>query len=899
MKSKYHTFQRLPAVTRPNKPCLHTSISQFFLARFFCLPPPKFPRRNLFTSPLSSTSLYQTTPLIKKTFSHIFQECAEQRTPHLGKQAHARMITSNFIPTVFVTNCLIHMYIKCSNLDYARQVFDRMPQPDTVSWNAMIFGYTSCGLVGTAQSIFDRMPERDAISWNSLISGYLENGDCWVSVDLFLRMGRTGVRPDRTTFAVVLKSCSALEDYELGIQTHCLAVQTGFDIDVVTGSALVDMYAKCKRVEDSHWFFNEMPERNWVSWSALIAGYVQNNMLMDGLQLFLEMQQAGVGVNQSTYASVLRSCAGLSSLKLGCQIHGHAIKSNFGSDTIVGTAVLDMYAKCDALCDARKVFTSMPKHSMQSWNAMIVGYVRNNRDLDALVLFSLRQSSGFSIDEISLSGAFSACAGIERHLEGTQVHSLAIKTGFESNICVVNAVLDMYGKCGALVEAQKVFDEMDQRDAVSWNAIIAAHEQNGSDDQTLLHFSQMLHSGLNPDEFSYGSILKACASSQSLGSGMEIHSQIIKSGLGLDSFVGSALVDMYCKCGVLEEAEKLHERLDNQTMVSWNAIISGFSLQKQSEEAQILFSQMLDMGLKPDNFTYATVLDTCANLATIGLGRQIHAQIIKQELQRDAYISSTLLDMYSKCGNMQDSLLMFERTPERDYVLWNAMISGYAQHGLGLEALNIFEQMQIENVRPNHTTFLTVLRACGYMGLFDEGYHYFHLMIHEYELSPQLEHYACMVDIIGRSGQIDDALKLIHDMPFEADAVIWRTLLHVCKIHGNVEVAEQAASCILRCDPQDSAAYILLSNVYAQAGRWDEVSRMRRMMRQNGLKKEPGCSWIEVKSKVHAFLVGDKAHPRCQEIYKRLNELIREMKWAGYVPDMDFVLNDGEIKQEV
>lgn len=752
--------------------------------------------------------------------------------------------------------------------------------------------------MGTARSIFDRIPERDVISWNSLISGYLENGDCWASVDLFLRMGRTGMRPDRTTFALVLKLCSGLENYELGIQTHCLAVRTGFDIDVVTGSALVNMYAKCRQVENSHRLFDEMPERNWVSWSALIAGYVQNDLLIDGLQLFLEMQQAGVGVSQSTYASIFRSCAGLSSLKLGCQIHGHAIKSNFGSDTIVGTAVLDMYAKCNALFDARKVFTSLPKHSMQSWNAMIVGHVRNDRGFDALVLFSLRHTSGVSIDEISLSGAFSACAAIEGFLEGTQVHGLAIKTGFASNICVINAVLDMYGKCGALVEAQKVFDEMEHRDSVSWNAIIAAYEKNGNDEQTLLHFSQMLHSGLKPDEFSYGSILKACASSESLSSGMEIHSQIIKSGLGFDSFVGSVLVDMYCKCGALEEAEKLHERLDNQTMASWNAIISGFSLQKQSEEAHVIFSQMLDMGLKPDNFTYATVLDTCANLASIGLGRQIHAQIVKQKLQSDAYISNTLLDMYSKCGNMQDSLLIFERMPERDFVSWNAMISGYAQHGLGSEALNIFEQMQIENVRPNHATFVAVLRACGYMGLFDEGHQYFHSMIHDYKLTPQREHYACMVDIIGRSGRIDDALKLINDMPFEADAVIWRTLLHVCKIHGNVEVAEQAASCILHCDPQDSAAYILLSNVYAQAGRWDEVSRMRRMMRQNGLKKEPGCSWIEVKSEVHTFLVGDKAHPRCQEIYKRLNELIREMKWAGYVPDMDFIPNDEENEQE-
>ncbi|XP_077236631.1 pentatricopeptide repeat (PPR) superfamily protein [Tasmannia lanceolata] len=859
--------------------------------------PPKSPYKKLSISLLSTQFSNQTIPM-KKSFYQMFQDCSNHISSNTGKQAHAHMITSGFIPTVFVTNCLIHMYIKLSNMNYAHELFDRMPQRDTVSWNTMIFGYVSCGLISTAQSIFDDMPEKDVISWNSLISGYLQDGNCHKSVDLFLQMGQTGTKPDRTTFAVILKSCSALEDYELGIQIHGFVVHMGFDSDVVTGSALVDMYAKCNSLGNSRRLFNEMPERNWVSWSAIIAGFVQNDRLIDGLELFKEMQQAGVGVSQSAYASVFRSCAGLSSLKLGRQIHGHAVKSNFGTDTIVGTAVLDMYSKCDSLDDASRVFSSLPRRTLQSWNAMVVGYAQNDQGFDALKLFQLmRRSSVGVVDEISLSGVFSACAGVEGYLEGLQVHGLTIKCNLETNICVANAILDMYGKCGALVEAGRVFHEMDRRDAVSWNAVIAAYEQNGYGKETLSFFSQMLHSGLKPDEFTFGSVLKACAGLQSLNCGMEIHDWVIKSGFGFDSFVGSALVDMYCKCGLMEDADKLHNRIKKQTMVSWNAIISGFTLQKQSEEAQKFFSKMLEMGLKPDNFTYATVLDTCANLTTVGLGRQIHAQIIKHELQTDVFIASTLVDMYSKCGIMQDSLNMFEKMPERDFVSWNAMISGYAQHGHGVEALNIFKRMQLENVKPNHATFIAVLRACGYMGLSDEGSNFFNSMTHEYKLEPQLEHYSCMVDIIGRSGCVNEALKLIYDMPFEADAVIWRTLLSVCKIHGDVEIAERAASSILQLDPQDSAAYVLLSNVYAEAGRWDEVSKLRKLMRQNGLKKEPGCSWIEVKNEVHSFLVGDKAHPRREEIYGRLDELIREMKWVGYVLDFDVFLNEEEDDQ--
>ncbi|KAF8407910.1 hypothetical protein HHK36_007048 [Tetracentron sinense] len=800
------------------------------------------------------------------------------------------MITTGFNPTVFVMNCLIHMYIKCSSIDYASKVFDWMPQRDTVSWNAMIFGYAGCSSMNLAQSIFDLMPERDVISWNSLISGYLHNGNYWKPIDLFLQMVQMDMVLDRTTFAVVLKSCSALEDYYMGIQIHGLVVRMGFGCDVVTGSALVDMYAKCKKLSVSLRFFHEMPQKNLVSWSAIIAGCVQNDQLVDGLELFMEMQRAGIGVTQSTYASIFRSCAGLSSLRLGSQMHGHALKNNFGYDVIVGTAILDMYAKCDSLTDARKAFNSLPEHNLQSWNAIIVGYARNDQGFEALQLFQLLQRSGVGVDEISLSGVFSACAVIQGHLEGVQVHGLAIKNSFQSSICVANAILDMYGKCGALVEARGVFNEMDRRDAVSWNAIISAHEQNGNEEETLFLFVGMLRSGMEPDEFTYGSVLKACAGWKGLNCGMEIHDRIIKSGMGLDLFVGSALVDMYCKCGMMEAAEKLHDRIEKQTMVSWNSIISGYSLQKQSEESQKFFSQMLDNGLKPDNFTYATVLDTCANLATIGLGKQIHAQVIKHELQSDVFISSTLVDMYSKCGNMQDSRLMFEKMPKRDFVTWNAMICGYAHHGLGEEALKIYDKMQLQDVKPNHATFVAVLRACGYMGLVEEGSRYFQAMHHDHGLDPQLEHYSCMVDIIGRSGRVNEALQLIHEMPLEADAVIWRSLLSICKIHGNVEVAEQAASFILQLEPQDSATYVLLSNIYAEAGMWGEVSKMRKMMRHNGMKKEPGCSWIEIKSEVHTFLVGDKAHPRCGEIYERLDELIREMEWSGYVPDTDFVL---------
>lgn len=844
------------------------------------------------------TAENQSRPFYRKTFSYIFQECSKEKAREPGRQAHARMIVSGFKPTNFVSNCLLQMYIKCSRLECAGKVFDKMPERDLVSWNAMIFGYSVNRKMGLAKSFFYLMPERDVISWNSLISGYLQNGNCLKSVEVFVMMGRdVAVAYDETTFAVVLKACAGLEDCVLGLQVHGVVVKVGFECDVVTGSAMLDMYAKCKMLDESLCFFDAMPVKNWVSWSAIIAGSVQNNELKGGLEQFKEMQREGVGVSQSVYASVFRSCAGLSDLKLGSQLHGHALKSDFGADTIVGTAMLDMYAKCDNLLNARKVFNLLPNHNLQSYNALIVGYARGDRGFEGMQLFLLLLKSDLGFDEISLSAAFSACAISKGLLEGIQIHGLAIKTPFHYSICVANAILDMYGKCGALPEACRMFDEMENRDAVSWNAVIAACEQN-KNEETLSLFVGMLRSRLEPDEFTYGSVLKACAGGQALQYGREIHGRVIKCGMGLDSFVSSVIVDMYCKCGVVEEAEKLHDRMEEQTVVSWNAIISGYSSTEQSEGAQKYFSRMLEMEIKPDNFTYATVLDTCSNVANVGLGKQIHAQVIKQELQSDVYIISTLVDMYSKCGNMQDSVLMFEKSSKRDSVTWNAMVCAYAYHGYGNEALQVFEKMLLEKVMPNHATFVAVLRACAHIGLVDEALHYFNLMQSDYGLEPQLEHYSSMVDALGRSGRIIDALKLIQDMPFKADDVIWRALLSNCKMQRNVEVAEIAASSLLQLDPQDSSAYVLLSNIYADAEMWSEVSKMRRIMRSSRLKKEPGCSWIEVQAEVHMFLVGDKAHPRSDEIYENLDMLMADMKSDVHVPFDELPTSDNVMLDE-
>eukprot|EP01018_Ginkgo_biloba_P000579 Gb_09654 [translate_table: standard] len=836
-------------------------------------------------------------PPDSETYACLLQECANTKSAG-GKEIHAHVIKIGIESVIFVGNNLINMYAKCDDIKGARQVFDEMPELDVVSWNTMIAGFVKFGITDVARQIFNKMPDRDTISWNTLIAGYAQNGDGEKALKLFQRMHQTGVTPDRTTFAIVLKACASLECLEQGTQIHNLIIKSALESDVFIGSALVDMYAKCGSLRDAEKLFYRMPERSVVSWNAMIAGYAQNDWGREALKLLVKMQLIGLKLSQSTFASVLKVCASLAALEEGMEVHNHTVKTGFDINVIVGTALVDMYAKCGSLENARHVFDIMPKRNAISWNAIIVGYAQSGNGKEVLKLFRQMLCAGVDPDEVTFSGVLCACASLTDLQEGISVHNFIVKSGYKLNICVGNALVDMYAKCGNMVNACQVFDKMTKRDAISWNAMIAGHGQNGHDKETLMLFCQMLQAGLPPDQFTFGSVLKACASLETLNQGIEVHSPIIKTGLGLDVFVGGALVDMYCKCSSLKDARKLLDKMPEQSVVSWNAMMAGYTQNKHGEESLKLFSQMLQLDAKPDHFTFATILDTCSSLAAVGFGKQIHGHTIKTESDVDAFVASALVDMYAKCGSMANARKVFDKIPERDCVSSNAMIAGYGQHGHAKEAFKIFEQMQQDAIKPNHATFVGVLSACSRVGLLDEGYSYFYSMSQDYGLLPTLEHYACMVDLVGRAGCLDEAMRLINEMPFEADVVIWRTLLGACRVHGNVELGKHAAGCILTLEPEDAAAYVLLSNIYAAAGQWDDVAKVRKMMKTKGVRKEPGCSWIEVKNKVHTFIVGDKSHPQSGEIYEKLEELTKQMKDAGYMPETNVVLHYVEEEQK-
>lgn len=403
----------------------------------------------------------------------------------------------------------------------------------------------------------------------------------------------------------------------------------------------------------------------------------------------------------------------------------------------------------------------------------------------------------------------------------------------------------------------------------------------------------MLDYGIEPDNFTFPFVLKACSALSAIHKGRDIHEQVVRTGWESDVFVGAALVDMYAKCGHVASAREVFDKIWRRDVVLWNSMIAAYSQDGHPAEALTLFREMTLSGFRPTVATLVTVISASADVAALPHGREIHGFSWRREFVYQDKIMTSLVDMYAKCGWVKVARRLFECLNEKRVVSWNVMICGYGMHGHTSEALILFEEMKAE-YRPDHITFVGVLSACSRGGLIDEGWKFFNLMIKDYLIEPTVQHYTCMVDLLGHSGRLEEANNLIKQMSVKPDSGVWGALLNSCKIHGNVELGEQALERLIDLEPNDAGNYVLLSNIYAQAGKWERVAQVRKTMKERGLKKSIACSWIEVKNKVHAFLVGDVSHSQSDEIYQELERLGGLMKDAGYVPNTDPVFHDVE-----
>ncbi|KAH9295688.1 hypothetical protein KI387_039276 [Taxus chinensis] len=630
-------------------------------------------------------------------------------------------------------------------------------------------------------------------------------------------------------------------------------------------------------------------------------------------------------MDSDSYTLLLKDCIHRKSLIQGRLLHGRIIKYGYNRGTFLANHILEMYAMCRSLMDARQLFDKMPDRDEHTWNRMIAGYTQCRRLEDArqmldempqrsevswntliagysrygdaeeaLETFCQMQRSGIMPNQYSFASVLSACSRLAHEQEGKQIHAGVIRRGFEANVFVGSSLVDLYGKCAKIDDARRVFDGMRDRDEGMWSAMIAGHARHGHSEEALKLFLDMLRSGMNSSQFSFTSILSVCANLRDLECGRSLHGYIVRTGLDTNVFVGNSLVDMYGKCVSMEDAHKVFDEMSKHDEVSWNAMIGAYAQNGDGVEALKWFCQMEGGDIKPDDFTLASVLSACASLAAVQHGKHIHSNIVKTGYGFDVYVSSALIDMYAKCGSIEDARHVFDEMPKQDVVSWSAMIGGYAQNGCAKEALKLFELLLGTNVKPNHVTFVGILSACSHAGLVDVGFHNFYSMIQDHCITPQADHYGCMIDLLGRAGRLDEATDLINNMPFKPNAVIWGVLLGACRIHGNFEVGQVAAEHLLKLEPDNSSTYVLLSNIYAAAGKWDDAAKVRKLMKSRGIRKVPGYSWIEVKNKVHVFVADDNSHPQTAEIYMTLERLTEQIKEVGYVPDTNFVLHNLE-----
>lgn len=483
-----------------------------------------------------------------------------------------------------------------------------------------------------------------------------------------------------------------------------------------------------------------------------------------------------------------------------------------------------------------------------------------------------------------------ACARLSSLDKGRELHSASLQLGFEFNVFVQNSLIYMYAVCGNVTTAYQVFDYMPGvvRDVVSWNSMISGYLQSKLYDEALRVFGRMKEEGLvRPNEVTAVSVLTACARIRYVDLGRKLHAFVVENGFVLDMYLGSSLIDMYVKCGRVKEARKVFDTMPERNVVCWTSMIAGYGQLGQFKDVIELFREMQAVGVDADEVTIACVVSACGHSGALDLGRWVHAYCEKNGIEMNLNVNNALIDMYSKCGDIDRALQIFNGLVRRDVFSWTVMIAGLAMNGRPREAVGLFSQMQISSdVQPNEITFLGVLSACSHGGLVDEGYYHFDCMTRIYKLKPQIEHYGCMVDILGRANRLVEAEKFIRIMPIEPDAVIWRSLLFACRSNMNIEMAEFAAKQILKLEPQKCGGHVLLSNVYAEASRWSDVKRVRKGMNIYGIKKQPACSSVEIDGIVHEFLVADELHPHSQMIYETIWGMNKLLRSEGYVPDI-------------
>ncbi|KAE8729966.1 hypothetical protein F3Y22_tig00003041pilonHSYRG00374 [Hibiscus syriacus] len=734
---------------------------------------------------------------------------------------------------------------------------------------------------------------KGGFSSNELIMEFTEHGLFEDAIMVYVRILQDGFQvQDFKFFPCLIKSFGGLSDVKRSRQIHGHVLKLGFLADIYVVNALLGMYFKCGEITDAVQVFDKMSERDSVSWNSMISGFYQSGDYLDSLMIFsLMVKEHGLFPNRVGCLSALSSCASIKSWICGREIHGFVLKNGLESDEFLFSGLIEMYMKCGDVRSAEHVFSStVNKESVRMntviWNVMISGYVSNECLLKALELFVGMLEFGLKPDSSTLVAALVFCSQLLDLNLGKQIHRLILACGFENDIRIQTALIEMYFKCCHPESGLKIFRRCCNDNLVAWGAVISNSAYGDCPFRALELFCNfMLNYGF-PDSPMLLAVLRSCSSLALKSKGMETHCLAVKTGSISDFYVGSALVDMYGKCGDMEAAQNIFSRLRCRDLVAWNALICGYSQNELVDEALAAFRDMQREGIRPNIVTIACILSICAHVSVRILCKEAHCFVIRQGWKSNVLVSNSLVAAYAKCGDINYSWIIFENMHERNQVSWNSIISALGMHGDVDKMVVYFEKMKQNSMKPDLVTFTSLLSACSHAGRVDMGCKFFQSMVEEYKLQPQVEHYTCMVDLLGRAGHLSQAYDLIMDMPCEPDDRIWGSLLGSCRSHGDEKLAKVVADHVFKLDALSIGYRVLLANLYKDLGKANEVANVRLGIKDMGLKKQPGCSWIEIDNDIHIFVAGDRTHNLSEEIYAVIESLTLEIKSAGYVPHL-------------
>lgn len=535
--------------------------------------------------------------------------------------------------------------------------------------------------------------------------------------------------------------------------------------------------------------------------------------------------------------------------------------------TINSNHMLNLYAKCGRLNLAHQLFDEMSERNLVTWSALISGYDQAGIPLMGINLFAKMRTELLLPNEFIFASVLSSCASLVEPRLGQQIHAQAFKLGCSSISFVSNSLISMYMKCGECTDAMSVFDGASGLSCVSYNAIIAGLVENKQFERGFEMFKTMCQKGLIPDGFTFIGVLATCNDPQDLWRGMQLHCQTIKLNLDSMATIGNVMITMYAKFNLIEAAEKVFRLLEEKDTISWNTMIAAFSQCDELVKALSVFREMVNQAAKrPDEFSYASALSACAGIASVRHGKEIHAHIIRIREDKDTGVSNALVNMYAKCGLIGYASTVFDQMDCHNIVSWNSIISGFANHGLGGKALEMFVYMKDAGINPDSVTFVGLLTACNHTGLVDEGQAFFNSMETVYTIRPDLEHFSCLIDLLGKAGRLSEAEEHVQNYNFGHDPVVLGCLLSACRLHGDVDTGKRVATRLLNLQPVTSSPYVLLSNLYASDGMWADVAEARKMLKGSGLKKEPGWSLIDVDGSVEKFTMGDFCNSRMEEM---------------------------------